>query len=430
MNNLARLPRTHPLNIQRYGPVYLEWLVPVLWIVGFLGYQTFLMGVIGSGIGAVIGSTKFSIAYRLLTISIGLVVANATLSKLKLNLPSGFIISLATFVMLYSLRVFYEAYVTQSISAFEYIGKVHGAAFLPMLAFLYPMSRKNSKYGFWGLVFVGFTAVMIILVLYRDHLGVSYRSIRYIAGVNKDSLVNAHKISYTGAIVSSLCVWGLIAFWKKLQQKHKLVLIVILVPSVMMMFFGGSRGALVAFVATVISFLVSQGKVDWSKIFAAGFVGGVVYLVSSQLTSSEGGFGLMSRMLHVFNQVASGSDEAGSGRFGLWTETLKQIAGSPLWGSGIVEKQSDGYPHNHILEAFMATGVLGGAAFVALCYYGLKSAKLLLKVGGGYAWVGILFVFYFVEGLFSAPIYQYHFWFALCASVSLAAQLHKAKNSR
>jgi len=425
MNRLARLPRSHPLNIRRYGPTYLEWLVPVLWIVAFLGYDAFLMGVIGSGVGAGIGSTPYSIAYRILTMSIASVVAYSTLTRLKLNLPVGFIFSLVFFVIIYSLRVFYEAYMTHSISAFEYIGKVHGAAFIPMLAFLYPMSRKNSKYSFWGLVFVGFIVILIILVLYRDYLGVSYRSVQYMKGVDKDSLVNAHKISYAGAVVSSLCVWFLIGCWKKLKFSHKIVIIGILIPSAMMMFFGGSRGALLAFLVTVASFLVAQGKVEWSKILAVGFVGVLLYLVSSQLISSEGGASMSSRIQLVIDQLSSGDEAAGSGRMWEWGAALKQFAGSPLWGSGIVEKHSGFYPHNHIIESFMATGILGGISFVALCYYGLTSAKKLLKSGGSYGWVGVVFIFYFTEGLLSAPIYNYPFWFSLCASVSLASRLRK-----
>jgi len=426
MNRHPKLSRSHPLTLRRYGPDYFDWLVPALWGLSFSGYSVFLMLLVGSGVGAGLGTTSFSMGYRILTLIMALAIAYTSLTRLKLNLPSGFILSLSAFVLMYSLRVFYEGYVTGSVSAFEYIAKVHGAAFLPMLAFLYPMNRRCSKRCFWSLVAIGFVAVLIMMVLYRDYLGGSYRSIRYQSGVDESTVITPHKISYTGALVASLCVWALVAFWDRFSFRYKSMLFIFLIPSLVMLFFGGSRGALLAFTASVACYFFAQGKIKASQIVSLFFLVVALYVAGGLLSSQEGGGSMVVRVTSLVDELEHG-EEAGAGRTWLWASATKQFLGSPLVGSGIVEKYSNFYPHNHIVEAFMATGVMGGGAFIALCYFGLFSAYKLLKFGGGYGWIGIIFIFYFVAGLFSGAIYDYEFWFSLCANVSLASTLERGK---
>ena len=148
-------------------------------------------------------------------------------------------------------------------------------------------------------------------------------------------------------------------------------------------------------------------------------------LASLAFSGDESSFGMMARIGNLLTEVSGGGDEAGSGRVGLWGLALGQFFGSPVVGSGIVEQVNQVYPHNHVIESFMATGFIGGSAFVVISFIGLKASLVLLRGNSTQGWIGVIYVFYFVGGLVSAPIYNYEFWFSLCATVSAASIFNK-----
>jgi len=117
----------------------------------------------------------------------------------------------------------------------------------------------------------------------------------------------------------------------------------------------------------------------------------------------------------MIQQLAIGDLTAGGGRLLLYQDTLEQIVQNPLFGSGLEEKYSRFYPHNHILEAFMTTGVLGGLCFVILCWVTIKRSFLILQKEESYGWIACLFIIYFVHGLFSSSIIDSSFWYSMMA---------------
>jgi len=100
---------------------------------------------------------------------------------------------------------------------------------------------------------------------------------------------------------------------------------------------------------------------------------------------------------------------------------ITQFMENPIFGSGMAEQETGDYPHNLWIEAFMATGVVGGVAMLVVTLEALKACMLVIKTQRQGAWVGLIFLQYLVAGLFSGAIWgSTAFWCFAVGTVSLA----------
>jgi O-antigen ligase len=81
-----------------------------------------------------------------------------------------------------------------------------------------------------------------------------------------------------------------------------------------------------------------------------------------------------------------------------------QFVSSPLLGSGVVEDNTGFYPHNVVVEAFMATGVVGGTALLVALIGGAWLALKLALSNGERQWVALLYFQYLFAALLSGAV--------------------------
>jgi O-antigen ligase len=99
---------------------------------------------------------------------------------------------------------------------------------------------------------------------------------------------------------------------------------------------------------------------------------------------------------------------------------IQQFADEPFLGSSLVEKNSGEYPHNLIVESFMATGVVGGIMFVAVLVIGLNSAVRILRFQPTAIWVALIFIQNVIGAQFSGSLWgSYQFWCFALAMLAL-----------
>ena len=71
--------------------------------------------------------------------------------------------------------------------------------------------------------------------------------------------------------------------------------------------------------------------------------------------------------------------------------------------------QPDGvYPHNLVLEAFMATGIAGGIAYLVLICFMLLACFRLLSRSKGYEWLALIAIYYLVAAQFSGSHWSFN----------------------
>jgi O-antigen ligase len=109
---------------------------------------------------------------------------------------------------------------------------------------------------------------------------------------------------------------------------------------------------------------------------------------------------------------------------------VEQFITHPIFGDSILEKTTGFYPHNLVLEGFMATGLIGGISLlvwilgVALC-----SLRLLSR-GGESGWIALLSLQYLIGAMFSGGTWQQaSMWGFGAASIALAQTLGQSAYS-
>jgi O-antigen ligase len=129
----------------------------------------------------------------------------------------------------------------------------------------------------------------------------------------------------------------------------------------------GSRGPTVAFVFVIASMLSVYflKKPIRTVVMLVGF--SLVVLLAGVISKNEG---VEIENLDSIRRLSEFADSANGNRheerYYLWHSAWNQFLNHPIVGDQFVSRFKGVYPHNVILEAFMATGLLGSIFFIAL----------------------------------------------------------------
>lgn len=152
-----------------------------------------------------------------------------------------------------------------------------------------------------------------------------------------------------------------------------------------------SRGPVLALMVVLISYSVLRGR--WGRIFAGVLA---VFLVAPMILATQG-----VEIVERFTNIAS--DLSARERLIIQGNALDQGLASPVWGSAYTELMSGQYPHNLIIESFMAMGAVGLVLFLLIsAKAGLQAA---LRLRAGELLLPLLLVQYFIAAMFSGSIW-------------------------
>jgi hypothetical protein len=165
----------------------------------------------------------------------------------------------------------------------------------------------------------------------------------------------------------------------------------------------GSRGALVATIL-LIPFVVYLGLRRGSKMLTIGICVALVFVLSATATYlSQRGMNL-DRLMGSAAAYTSANNSV-LARQNMIREAWHEYLNHPWLGSSIVERDALSYPHNAIIEAFMAIGTFGGAVFTILTLLAMFRAIRLIKRDVVMAWVPICFFQYLIGAMFSGGLF-------------------------
>jgi len=164
-----------------------------------------------------------------------------------------------------------------------------------------------------------------------------------------------------------------------------------------------SRGALVAGIL-VIPIAVYLGFRRGSMALSIGFCVVLGVLISATVAY------LSLKGEDVIREIASASAYSAAsdsifGRQVLIRDAWHQYVMNPWFGSSIVERNSLNYPHNAIIEAFMATGTFGGTAFTVLAIVAIYRAGMIIRRDAEMAWLPLCFLQFITGAMFSGGLY-------------------------
>lgn len=168
-------------------------------------------------------------------------------------------------------------------------------------------------------------------------------------------------------------------------------------------FAASSRGALAAgiLLVPIVGYL---GLRRGSRLLTIGICVVLGFVLSATIAYlSQNG----PKLEHMIGTAAAynTADDSVNSRHNLIRDAWREYLDHPWLGSSIVERNALLYPHNAIVEAFMATGTFGGTAFALLVLIAIYRAIRLIRRDAAMAWIPICFFQQLIGAMFSGGLY-------------------------
>ncbi len=373
-------------------------------------------------------STLLSIALRA-TIFILCVIALIHVKKPKRQQTGETLIRLAMlFWIIYLIRLSY--YTTAFPSNLRLTPALYwvwalGVCLIPMLS-ISSASGKQIDFdrSFRMLFVVGFIA---ILMAYFSASTEVYRDGRLldIGRIQLDSL-NPISLGRLGAVMTALSIWLILKKrYFEFPNLARGAAVVAVAIGVYLMINSGSRGPVLALLSSLM-LLTFASSIRRGVAMALIFM-----LLASAIYISAERFSIlnMDALLGRFAAMQQMSDMAAQERLTSFGGAVAAFRDSPILGFGLEEPRTGFYPHNLVLEAFMSTGLIGGVIFLWICASGVLVSIRLFKSNNPDGWVGLLFIIYLVQGMFSGALYQSGEFWCSVAILTVAAARAKAQST-
>jgi O-antigen ligase len=167
----------------------------------------------------------------------------------------------------------------------------------------------------------------------------------------------------------------------------------------------GSRGPIVALAAVVLVWfghrVFTVGLNRGTVVATMAAVLGLGWFVANTIPRLDPI--VQARLAEPFSEQISGNDLAD--RLPLWSESFRATSDGPILGVGLVLPGTTQYPHNLLVEALLATGVLGLTGLLLVLLFALQGAWVLVREGSGDMVWALLLLQSLLGALFSGSIY-------------------------
>lgn len=344
---------------------------------------------------------------RVVTIPYRGVVAAISLALVLVGIASRrfyhglLLFPLAAFWVLYMARLILDtlaAPIPLRMSLGEYYMFTIGTVLLPLMAFLVVPTTRALEWARQWILMVGAAACVANLLLAAAALPLS----RLGLGSVRLSIETLNPISlgHTGVMTAILAAFELLR--SESVAKRRFLAIAALGAGIVAMIASGSRGPVFALLFAM-AFLMLVGWRLGSRTRVVVALGTAAAMGAFLFFKVEG----LARAAAAFRFggiTGTMYDPSVNVRLALFEEGLRLFAENPVTGAAIELPGSGYYPHNIIIEALMATGVIGGVMFL-LAFAGAAFAAVRLAIVAPlYAWLGALLVQQMVAVQFSGAI--------------------------
>lgn len=313
-----------------------------------------------------------------------------------------------------------------------YLKLIAGGILVPSLVFLFSKTATELRVGHQSVLCMCAIVGLSSFFLYGDASGLGRAEKgEFIGGF---VTLGPLQLSYLGSVSILL---GLNCFLDRQVFRWRVVRFglaaLLLIFGAFQISIGASRGAVVAVV--VVSFIVIFARVRSTRSFFGSLGGLCIVVIAGGLVvvfSENLGSALFDRLMKMmYTQDAYTFGGHGIGRIYLYHAAIEQFLERPLFGGGLSIRGMFTYPHNGILEAFMATGVLGGVLFTAYFFGVARRAIFLIRYHPSLAWVSILYLHYAINIMFSSNLSSNtYFWYTSMMVIGVSEFCGVKENDR
>ena len=387
----------------------------VFWSI--IGYP-FLVA-ITTPIGA--NNTVFSVTFRGLAAVLG-----ALLIVVRFRTPDVVFWLLAMFWSAYHFRIYYTFHVleeTASRSATDFWIWSVGACMLPAFA-AYLAYHHGGLLSAFRYFCVSVLIAIVSFLLFGDTLFVNSDGI--VVDINRWNVDALNPISMGHVGVTGVLLGACLFLTRERTRLHRLIAFALIGLGLYLAILANSRGPIVAGLASLsVLALARSNSRSVLALAACGLISAAAMIADVNLLAAADG------IVGRFTRIRTGNDLSTIGRSIAFEGALSQFLGSPIFGDGVQEKVTGYYPHNVTLEAFMATGLVGGLPYLALQVIALASALHVIRNGSGEIWVGMLAIQYMVGAQISGAIYQSSaMWASMMLVIVTARHVRRERGRR
>lgn len=318
-----------------------------------------------------------------------------------------------SFFTLYTIRIFWDSYIEEVPTAYPpevYFLFLFGVTLIPSFAFAKKINKITSR-------FAMVSTLVALTLVQAGFLVINTEAVFLAAEGQRVQTEALNAISYGALGGMTVVIGAVLAFYRTaeshgLESKRRgllslenIAVIFCIGLGLYTILLSGSRGPLLAtLVAFSVFYFNSFGRGFIDRISSAGRLGLVILLFGILFV------GIFSDTASVlFERVSasvSGREMSDGDRFVMWSNGFQQFLDNPIFGSGFEEKVVGFYPHNLPLEALMATGIFGGALWLAMFFIGLRRAFFIIRHSPSHAWIGVLVVYVFINSIFSGNLWN------------------------
>ena len=327
------------------------------------------------------------------------------------------------FIWLYFLRVYYD-FMIAGVKQ-EIVTNPFAAVFLYANAAIVPF--YGSAFFRWeGMDLRKLNTAILLIFLAMGMVSLSYiltgKALEYIGPDGRFMGNESMDTIAFGHLGTTITILALSLFYQRgIRLWHKLVSAFAIVVGLFVSIAAGSRGALVALIVCFIAYLYMNGhkvKILIGLPVLAGLFILLLPILNDILISFDN-----QALDRLYNSIYDpNSMEAGvtSGRDILYEKAVNNILDNPIFGSSLFIEGK--YVHNSVLEAFLGTGIFGGALFIAIIVHVLISALRMAEKDKRYLFASLLFIQYLMYSLFSRTLSMLPlFWLSMYIVVYLKA---------
>lgn len=357
-------------------------------------------------------STLFGLPNTALSIAIRALVSIASVLMIMLSLnihqrdrlSNAALIFTIIFWSLYLIRMAYETtYFGYEllVSPFNYWVWAIGGSFVPMLGLsrVICVNREGDLHATWMRMII---LAAIIVVLPNASTAVDIDT--GVAETGRLGLQTLNPIStgHLGVSAMIMALWTVFLRDTRVHWRDVAVSGALFLGGGVLAITANSRGPLVALIIAILFMIFASGSKR--KYWLVGVIGFGIASFASLVSALDAYFG--TRTFERFFGQSQLDDVTTLARVDIYDTAINQFQDNVLLGSGLEIHGTGGYPHNIVIEAFMTTGLFGGAILLMMLILSLLVAWRVMRRAPAFGWVGLLFVQYIVGAQFSGSIFE------------------------
>jgi O-antigen ligase len=355
-----------------------------------------------------------SIPYRAVVLALSLIIIACQLKTGISSRSSSIFYLFWVFWLIYFVRLLFDTIIipiTLYKSSGEYLLFAIGVTFIPMVAFYFVTKITNLKLALHLTIIILTMAAILCLMQIRNE---------YLAGNNYYFLTKRFATETLnpvslGHVGGSLGILSLFTLLREKSIVYKLLYCGLFIFGVFILVITASKGPILAFLFVVaVMFIINfKKRITLSDIILGVFIIAAVCFVTF-FVQDKLGFGVISRFL------PENEDRSVSSRLVMMGDAWSQFLDNPVLGSAMLELNSGSYPHNIIIESFMATGLYGGVVFAALMVTTFFVAFKILLINYKIGWIPLIYLQYLLGAQISGFIPESEtMWCYMCAVIVL-----------